>query len=118
MNMSENQDPYFRFYGPLRDDAPKEFIPFLDTIRKKSEWIALGFHPRKTIVKKGLYFGFQQIARPDEKEIIAIKTEKKCVSDPQSILFYLDLGYTYEDFAVVSEDVKDYCDAVRLFAQG
>lgn len=31
-------DPYLLFNGPVYDTTPRELIPFIDTIRRESEW--------------------------------------------------------------------------------
>lgn len=113
-------DPYLHFNGPLYNDTPKEFIPDLDTIRRESEWHAKGLSLRRTkdgayrpIVRKGLYFGFSVVVLPNEIEILAIKTKKKCTTDPASVAEFILHGCSYSDFACVTEDVKLYCEALQ-----
>lgn len=117
--MQLENDYLLIFQGPLSRDVPKEFIPYLNTIRTQSQWEELGFKVRKdrnenykSIVQNGLYFGFRKIQRVDELISIAVKSGKKYETHPPNYYYHMDFfGCTFDDFAYISEDAKAYCNA-------
>lgn len=115
-------DPYLICNCAINPSTPKKYIPFADTIKKKSEWEAIGF--RITVDKHGncktgrKYVFFRLISRFNDVELEAIRTGKKCSTNPRDVLIFLEHGCTYDDFASVSEDVKSYCTANSLFKTG
>ncbi len=101
----DDPDPYLAFNGPIYDATPKGYIPFIDTARRESEWRALGFAPKqdrhgnyKPIIKKGLYFGFHKMVCLDDVDLEAIATGKKFTRNPDSVLYQLRQGCSYDDF--------------------
>lgn len=117
-------DPYLHFNGPVYDSTPRELIPFIDTIRKEDEWEKAGFKIKKDkhgnckpFVKKGLWFGWTALVFADHIELKAIKTGKKCTTNPNSIMLLIRQRCTYDDFVYVSEDVRAYCEAYKRYEQ-
>lgn len=125
IELKTEEDSYLCFVGPLNPRTPKEFISLLDTIKKKSEWEALEFKPKadtfgnyKPVRKNGLFFGFREVTRFDEITEKALKTGKKCTTNPNNILTFLDYGCSYEDFVSISDDIKAYCEAYKSYQKG
>ncbi len=114
-------DPFLRFDGPVYDITPREFIPLIDTIKKESEWLKSPLVIKKdrngnykSIVKKGLYFGFSRLLSADTNELLAIETGKKCTKYPWNVYPLIKQGCCYDDFVMLSEDVIAYCESLIL----
>lgn len=119
------EDSYLSFDGPLNPKTPKEFIPLLDTIKKKGEWETLGFKPKsdafgnyRPVRRNGLFFGFREITSFDEVKDKALQTGKKYTTNPKDILAFLNYGCSYEDFALINDDIKAYCEAYMNYQKG
>ncbi|WKZ70959.1 MAG: hypothetical protein QY331_06810 [Melioribacteraceae bacterium] len=112
-------DPYLHFNGPVCEGTPKDLLPYLDTIRKESEWkvtslkvVRTDLGKYKTIVKNDLHFGFTPLVMADESELKAIETSKKVSSYPSIVFPFIQLGCKYSDFPNITEDVIFYCDGM------
>jgi len=121
----DDPDPYLKFDGPVYDTTPRNFLPFIDTIRRESEWRSLGLAPKKDrsgnykpIIRKGLYFGFHRRVSLSSIDREAIATGKKCTRNPDSVLSLLRQGINYDDFVSLPEDVVAYCDCQKAADQG
>lgn len=119
------EDSYLSFDGPLNPKTPKEFIPLLDTIKKKCEWETLGFKPKsdafgnyRPVRRKGLFFGFREITSFDEDKDKALQTGKKYTTNPKDILAFLNYGCSYEDFVSISDDIKAYYETHKHYKNG
>lgn len=117
-------DPYLHFNDPVKDCTPRKLIPFIDTIRKESEWKKTGLKIKKDrygnckpFVKKGLWFGWTALVFADHIELKAIETGKKCTTNPTDVMLLIRQGCTYDDFVYVSEDAKAYCEACKWSEQ-
>lgn len=117
------RDPYLCFNGPVYDSTPRELIPFIDTIKKESEWQKVGFKikkdkygNRKPFMKKGLCFGWVVLVPINHIEREAIETGKKCTTGP-AVMHLIMQGCAYDDFVYVSEDAKAYCEACKWSEQ-
>jgi hypothetical protein len=118
-------DPFLKFDGPVCDKTPREFISFIDTIRKESEWSQTPFVVKKDkngnykpIVKKGLYFGFSRVLSADSNELLSIESGKKCTKYPWNVYPLIKQGCRYEDFVLLTQDVISYCESLILLEVG
>jgi hypothetical protein len=116
----DDPDPYIVFDGPVYDTTPRNLIPLIDTLRRESEWQALGLIAKKDrngnykpIIKKGLYFGFQRKLRLDAVDMAAIASGKKLTRHASSVLSLLRQGCSYDDFVPLPQDVVAYCECQR-----
>jgi hypothetical protein len=118
----KSEDSYLKFDGPLNPKTPKEFIPLLDTIKKKSAWEAMGFKLKadkygnyKPVRKNGLFFGFREVTCLDEITEKAFRIGKKYTTYPKNILSFLNYGCSYDDFVSITDDIKAYCEAFKYY---
>jgi hypothetical protein len=121
----DDSDPYLMFNGPVYDSTPRNFIPFIDTIRKESEWRSLGLVPKKdksenykSIIKKGLHFGFCKKYRLSKIDMEAIETGKKITQNPSSVMTLILQGCNYDDFVSLPQDVVAYCECQKSINKG
>ena len=119
---SKTGDPYLRCDCIINPSTAKKYLSFADTLKRKSEWEALGFKIRidnhgncKTARK---YVSFRQTTSFNDVELEAIKTGKKYTTNPRDVLNLLNHGCSYADFASVAEDIQCYCKADGLFREG
>ena len=121
----DEADPYLAFTGPVSDATPRGFIPFIDTIRRESEWCALGLTPKKdrngnykAVVKKGFYYSFRARSCRDAIDIQAIETGKKFTQYPDSVYFLLRQGCCFNDFIPLADDIIEYCECMKFIDHG
>lgn len=121
----DDSDPYLIFSGPVYDSTPRNFIPFIDTIKKASEWRSLGLVLKKDrsenykpIIKKGLHFGLRKKYRLSAIDMEAIATGKKVTQNPSSVMALLLQGCTYDEFVSLPQDVISYCECQKLIDKG
>jgi hypothetical protein len=114
-------DPYLRFDGPVSEKTPREFLPFIDIIRKETDWKQTGFPIKKDkngnykpIVRSGLWFGFTPLVSANNPELLAIQTGKRCTVHPSGVYLLVRQGASYQEFAALSPDVISYCEAMRF----
>lgn len=113
--MRSRTDPYLILRPTRRvEDAPKELLPYLATVRKASEWERLGFKVKLDEygypIKGGEKDHEFSIAR-DRDEVVAdaIRTGKKALRYPLQVFDYVQAGCALSDFANLPEDVAEYC---------
>ena len=121
----DDPDPYLTFDGPVYDTTPRNFLPFIDTIKRESKWRSLGLAPKKDrsgnykpIIRKGLYFSLHRKIGLSSIDTEAIATGKKCTRNPDSVLSLLRQGISYDDFVSLPEDVVAYCECQKAADQG
>ena len=123
-SMRSRTDPYLMLL-PMRnvEDAPKELLPYLATVRKASEWERLGF--KVNLNEYGLPvrgggddYEFSVARERDEVVADAIKTGKKAVRHPLAVFEYVRAGCSLGDFANLPEDVAEYCKGNTLRLAG
>ena len=119
----DSGNPYSQFNGPVYDNTPRDFIPLLDTIRTEEEWVETALPIKrkrdgtyKTIIKKGLYYGFSILAGYGTTidELRAIETGRKIYYKARDVYSYLLQGCSYEDFSDITNDIYHYCEALLL----
>lgn len=115
----EKGNPFLRFDGPVCNKTPREYIPFIDTIRKESDWLQSPFVIKKDkngnykpIIKKGLYFGFSRLLSADSIELLSIETGKKCTKYPWNVYPLIEQGCSFDDFVFLSQDIISYCESL------
>lgn len=117
----DDENPYLRCHCIVNRSA-KKYISFADAIKRKREWEALGFKIKidkfgncKT-TRKHVYF--RQPDCNNGADLEAIKTGKKCTTNPRDVLTLLNRGCAYGDFASITEDIKFYHQADEFFMHG
>jgi hypothetical protein len=123
-NHFDELDPYVVFDGPVYDSTPRNFIQYIDTVRKESEWRSLGFTLKKDsngkykpIIKNGLYFSFRQKIRFSTTDIEAIASGKRITQDPVSVLALVLQGCKYDEFVSLPLDIINYCEYQKSLNQ-
>ena len=88
-------------------DLPEKLLPYVDTIRTKNEWEALGFSLEITKygqVRKlklgNFYFSFIQADAGQQAEAEAIRTGKRLTANPEHIALLLERGCRPEEFVL------------------
>ena len=104
------------------EDVPKELLPYLETVRKASEWEQIGFKVNLNefglpIREGGNNYVFS-VARVKDKVVAdAIKTGKKALRHPGAVFEYVQAGCALSDFANLPEDIE-YCMGKTLRPAG
>jgi hypothetical protein len=121
----DDPDPYFLFGGPVGDGTPRALIAFIDVIQRRSALLKSSLSPKKdrsgdlkTIIRKGLYFGFVRMGDFSPVERQAAATGKKATTEPRSVFALLCQGCDYDDFASLPGDVVDYCECRKAEERG
>lgn len=122
--MRSTTDPYL-ILRPSRmvRDAPKELLPYLEIVRKASEWLKLGFKVelndfgRPVRVKKSDFY-FSSVRENDEVIVDAIKTGKKALRHPLPVFEYFQVRCSLSEFANLPKDVEEYCLGNSLRLEG
>jgi len=116
-------DPYFILRPRFQiKDCPKKVFPYLDTVRRVSEWVALGFSLKLdehgyNIGKMEKTYWFRPAKESDPLVLEAINTGKKAENHPVVVFQYVQLGCKLSEFAVLPEDVKAFCEGKLLLAR-
>ena len=121
MNLS---DPYLILRPrSLTGEFPKDLLPYFETIRHASAWVALGFSVKldsygfPTRESSGAY-RFSLARENDPLIAEAIRTGKKAVNHPLAVFEYVLAGSSLSEFVELPEDVKAYCQGNLLRVNG
>ena len=117
-------DPYLIFRPrPLLKDLPKNLLPYAETVRRASAWVALGL-PAKLdsygfpLRESSSAYSFS-VARDSDPVIAeAIRTGKRAVRHPLHVFDYVLLGCDLSEFIELPEDVRAYCQGNLLRING
>ena len=100
-------------------EAPKNLLPYLGTVRRTSDWRALGFkiktdacgHPLRGNSKT---HDFSLVQESDPLIADAIHTGKKAIKHPISVFDYVLAGCELSEFVDLPDDVTAYCQGNLL----
>jgi tetratricopeptide (TPR) repeat protein len=118
---ASESDPYLVMRpNPSVGAAPKKVRPYLETVHRVSEWMALGFpisidqfgFPRPGHAKK---YRFVSVDPSDPEIAEAIGTGKKATRDALRVAEYVMAGCALDEFIALPEDVRCFSQG-RLFA--
>lgn len=101
------------------EDTSKELLPYLETVRRTSEWKRLGFRVELDEYGFPVRGGGDEyefwVAREREEVIAdAIRTGKKALRHPVAVFSYVRAGCELSEFANLPEDVAAYCTGNML----
>jgi len=120
----KSSDPYLILRPRcLVREAPKNLLPYFDTVRRASAWRALGFpvklddygYPSRGTSKT---HDFSLTRENDPLIADAIRTEKKALRHPLPVFEYVLAGCDLSEFVSLPDDVIAYCQGNLLRVNG
>ena len=123
MKAPEN-DPFLIMRPNLfATETPKKLLPYLETVRRASQWKAIGFpvsmdqfgFPHQSNLKT---YRFVTVDPTDPTIAEGIETGKKATRDPIFVVDYVLAGCVLNEFVTLPEDVVCFCQGRLLAAQG
>lgn len=103
--------------------SPKDLLPFFETVRRISEWQALGFQIKVDeygLPKRGLSKDYDFFVAHENDKLIAdaILTGKKAINHPLPVFQYVRAGCDLNDFCNLPNDVEAFCRGNLLRING
>lgn len=117
-------DPYLIFRPrPLLRDLPRKLLPYAETVRRASDWAALGLTVNLDsygfpLRESSSTYSFSLARESDPLIAEAIRTGKKAVRHPLHVFDYVLVGCDLSEFVELPEDVSAYCQGNLLRING